>query len=187
MLIGFDLDKIFIDTPPLVPAGVIQKLYRKKANGTLLYRIPSKPEQLFRRLTHISVLRPPIKHNLALLQKIASRNHTLFLISSRYSFLKKPTAAIVKKYHLDKLFKTLYFNDLNEQPHKFKNTKLKQLNLDIYIDDDLSLLQYVAKHNPKTTFYWLKTGAYKDYERHHPVLEKNVVPIHSLQELMQLL
>ena len=30
MNIGFDLDKVFIDTPPFIPKTVIEKLYKKK-------------------------------------------------------------------------------------------------------------------------------------------------------------
>ncbi len=183
MLIGFDLDKVFIDTPPLVPTSIIQKLYKKKSNGTLLYRIPSKPEQIFRRITHISPLRPPIHKNLETLKKISKEKNTLYLISSRYSFLKQPTNNLIKKHKLDTIFETLYFNYNDEQPHVFKNTVLKKLHLDMYIDDDLSLLQYVAKDNPKTSFYWLKTDAQKDYLKLHPVLRANVIPINNLTEL----
>lgn len=183
MLIGFDLDKVFIDTPPLVPTSIIQKLYKKKTNGTLLYRIPSKPEQVFRRITHIGPLRPPIHKHLAILKNIPKENNKLYLISSRYSFLKGPTNKLIKKHKLDTLFDTLYFNYTNDQPHVFKNAILKKLRLDMYVDDDLSLLQYVAKDNPNTTFYWLKTDAQKDYLKLHPVLRTNVIPINDLKEL----
>lgn len=183
MQIGFDLDKIFINTPPLIPTSLIQKLYRKKANGELLYRIPSAPEQLFRRMTHLSPFRPPITDNLALLHNLPKDKNQLFLISSRYKFLQGATNEIIKKYNLDKIFDHLYFNYDNQQPHIFKNKILKQLKLDIYIDDDLSLLQYVAKDNPKTKFYWLKTDAYNHYLKMHPILQKNIIPVDNLKQI----
>ena len=52
MKIGFDLDKIFINTPPFVPISIINKFYKQRDNGILLYRIPTRPEQLFRKATH---------------------------------------------------------------------------------------------------------------------------------------
>lgn len=55
----------------------------------------------------------------------------------------------------------MYFNFSNEQPHLFKNRIIKNLKLDYYIDDDLSLLNYVAKNNPATKFFWL-TSQLKD-------------------------
>ena len=159
MKIGFDLDKVFIDTPPLIPAGIINSLYKAQDNGILRYRIPSRPEQLFRKATHLPFLRQGIKHNLHILQSLAQQKHSLYLISSRFKFLEPETEHIIQKYHLDNLFKKMYFNYENRQPHEFKNDILKQLQLDMYIDDDLSLVKYVAKHNPKTKFYWLDPGA----------------------------
>lgn len=184
MNIGFDLDRIFINTPPFVPGEIITKFYKKKDNGVLLYRIPSKPEQLFRRATHIPLFRPPIEENLAFLNSIPKKNHKLYLISSRYKFLEGVTNDLIKKYGLDKIFDELYFNYENKQPHIFKNEILKKLKLDIFIDDDLSLLQYVAKDNPKTKFYWLETDEKESVLSHHKKLEKNVIPISHLSNIL---
>lgn len=179
MLIGFDLDKIFIDTPPFVPNAVINKFYKKKDNGVLLYRIPSYPEQLLRRATHLPFLRPPIEKNLSFLRNIPKKGNKLYLISSRYKFLEGPTSQLVKTYGLDKIFDGLYFNFENKQPHEFKNEVLKKLKLDMYIDDDLSLLKYVAKANPKTKFFWL------DHAKGKYELNKNIYAISNLSDIFK--
>ena len=127
MNIGFDLDRVFINTPPLVPGKIITKLYKKKDNGVLLYRIPSRPEQLFRRATHMPLFRPPIEENLAILRSIPKKDNKLYLISSRYKFLEGATKQLVKVYGLDLLFDKLYFNFENKQPHIFKNEILPKL------------------------------------------------------------
>jgi hypothetical protein len=184
MQIGFDLDRIFINTPPFIPGELISKLYKKKDNGVLLYRIPSKPEQIFRRATHLPLFRPPIEENLAFLRTIPKKNTKLYLISSRYQFLQGATEQLVKKYKLDSIFEKLYFNYENKQPHMFKNEILKKLKLDMYIDDDLSLLQYVAKENPKTKFFWLETDEKENALAHHKSLEKNVFPISRLSNIL---
>ena len=61
MNIGFDLDNVLIGTPPLIPQSIIERLYRIKTNGELMYRIPSKFEQIIRVASHHSTLRPAIK------------------------------------------------------------------------------------------------------------------------------
>lgn len=176
MNIGFDLDKVFINYPPLVPDSIIDKLYKKKSNGALLYRIPSRPEQLFRELTHHPLLRHPIKKNLEILLSLPKDQHNLYLISSRFGFLRKRTENLVKKYGLDQVFDGLYFNYENKQPHVFKNEIIASLNLDMYIDDDFQLLKHVAKENKKTKFYWLT-------KKKKQMLTKNIFSINSLSDL----
>ena len=178
MNIGFDLDNIFISTPPFIPKQIIDKLYKKKDNGDLLYRIPSVPEQILRHTSHIPIFRPAIRENLDFIKSIPKSNNKLFLISSRFKFLEKRTSKLVKKYGLDKIFDEMYFNFENMQPHIFKNNVLKKLNLDAYIDDDLSLLKHVSKENNKTKFYWLKTFN-KPYG-----LPKNITAISKLKEIL---
>jgi FMN phosphatase YigB (HAD superfamily) len=157
MNIGFDLDKVFIDYPPLVPSTVIDRLYKKKSNGTLLYRIPSYPEQVVRRLSHLPFFRPAIKENIDFLKSISRKHNKLFLISSRFGFLKRQTEAALKRHGLAALFDNVFFNYDNEQPHVFKSKVMKKLHLDMYVDDDLALLQYVARDNDATKFFWLNT------------------------------
>ena len=53
MNIGFDFDKVFIDYPPFLPGKLFDKLYKKKDNGTLLFRIPEYPEQILRKALHL--------------------------------------------------------------------------------------------------------------------------------------
>ena len=180
MKIGFDLDKVFISTPPFVPSIVMEKLYRARNNGVLLYRIPTRPEQLFRKAIHIPLLRQPMKDNLTFLRQLATENkHQLYLISSRFNFLEPETKRLVKKYALDKIFDELYFNYDNKQPHEFKNEVLKKLNLDIFVDDDLSLVRYVAKDNPRTKFFWFDQHA-KDTQ-----LGDNITAINKLGEIFK--
>ncbi len=156
MKLGFDLDKVLIDYPPLIPNKVIDKLYKEKDNGHPTYRIPGLFEQQIRKLSHLSPLRKPIKKNVQELHAIAQTGeHELFLISSRFGFLKKQTESLVKKHKLDSIFKQLFFNYENKQPHLFKNEVMKKMDIDRYIDDDSSLIRFLAKENPKKLFFWL--------------------------------
>lgn len=162
MNIGFDLDKIFINTPPFVPGKIIDWLYKGKPNGSLKYRIPGRAEQIFRTFSHHPILRPPILQNINYVRKSTSINtNKYYLISSRFSFLEKRTTAIINRYKLDKVFNAMYFNYSNNQPHEFKSEIIKKLNLDKYVDDDLQLLEYLSDKNPKTKFFWLNKNLNK--------------------------
>ncbi len=177
MKIGFDLDKVFIDSPPLIPPGLLEKYYKKRDNGVLLYRIPAYPEQIFRKALHLPFLRPSIKENVDFLKHISKKENKLYLISSRYKFLEKETNRLIKKHQLAGLFDGMYFNYNNMQPHFFKDAVLKTLRLDRYIDDDLSLLKHVAKNNPQTKFFWL------NHTKEQQPLSNNIVAITKLPEI----
>lgn len=156
MKIGFDLDKVFVEHPPLVPDALIERLYKKKANGELLYRIPSYPEQIIRKASHYPLFRQPMKNNLNYIFELAKKKHKLYLLSGRFGFLRKHTDDFIHKYNLQDYFEGMYFNYENEQPHIFKDKVLKTLHLDIYVDDDQHLLNFVAKRHEKTMFFLLK-------------------------------
>ncbi len=177
MNIGFDLDKVFIDYPPFVPAGLIDKLYKKRDNGALYYRIPSIPEKIIRRASHIRFFRPAIKENLEFLNNIPKTGNKFYLISSRFSFLQNPTKNLIKKHNLDHLFDEMYFNFENKQPHVFKNDIIEKLNLDMYVDDDLSLIKHVAQKNPQTNFFWLNNTI------KNKRLTKNIFAISTLSSM----
>lgn len=179
MNIGFDLDKIFIDYPFFIPDFVIDRLYKKKSNGTLYYRIPKKPEQLLRLFMHQPIFRQPIKENIAFVKKISSENtHNYYLISGRFGFLKQRTNELIQKHGLNKIFKDLFFNFKNSQTHLFKNKIIKKLKLDRYVDDDFALLDYLSKSNPKIKFFWLNKKISKP-------LEKNLSAIKNISEMFE--
>ncbi len=179
MRIGFDLDKVLIDYPPLIPSALIDRLYKEKGDGALLYRIPSRPEQFIRLLTHYSLFRQPIVENIKFIKSLPRGNkNKYFLISSRFGFLKNRTEEIVKKHQFDKVFYGMFFNFGNQQPHLFKDEVVKKLKLNRYVDDDLSLLKFLSQNNPKIKFFWLN-------KRINQPLEKNLRAITHLFKILK--
>lgn len=156
MKIGFDLDKVFVGYPPLVPGQLIDWLYRSHLTNQLSYRIPnSRWEQVLRRSTHLSWLRRKIEENVSFIQYLSQNPaHKLYLISSRYRFLEEKTHRLLKKYGLVSPFTAIYLNSQNEQPHFFKERVIKQLQLDLFVDDDLELLRYLKDHCPGVQLLW---------------------------------
>lgn len=179
MRIGFDFDRVFVNIPPFLPISFINKYYKKRDNGILLYRIPTRPEQLVIKATHFRSFRQPMKRNMKFLRELAKeKEHHLYLISSRFKFLEPETQYLIKKYELDKIFEKMYFNFENKQPHEFKNELLRKLDLDIFVDDDLSLVRYIAKNNPKTEFFWF------DEHAKPAKLGENIRAITSLSDIL---
>ena len=179
MHIGFDLDKIFINSPPFIPGRILERMYRKADHNQLHFRIPSRPEQFLRRCIHLPFLRQPIIENLYFLRSFPKKQHKLYLISSRFGFLKKITMELVKRHKLDEIFDEMYFNFKDDQPHIFKNAMVQKLNLHLYVDDDLALLQYLAKRNKKIKFFWLtKRG------NRRSTTEKNIFAIKDLSAIL---
>lgn len=178
MNIGFDLDGIFIDKPPFIPKSIIERLYVKD-HKQLMYRIPSRFEQLVRKMAHLPMLRPPITANIKLIIEKGKHNaHRYYLVSGRFGFLQKETKAILKKNNLDKIFNTHYINNRNQQPHIFKNAMLKKLMIHRYVDDDLTLLEFLAGKNPRTIFFWLNNSESKK-------ISKNLFSIKELSEIFR--
>lgn len=178
MRIGFDLDNIFINTPPIIPQSIIERLYRGKTNGELKYRYPSHAEQRIRIMSHAALLRPAIKKNIIFIKSLSKDSkHDLYLISSRFNFLKKQTEGIVKKHNLEQIFNKLLFNFENRQPHIFKLENIKKLELDKFIDDDLYLLKYIASRNNKTRLYWLNRKLNKN-------ISKNIRAITQISDIL---
>ncbi|HRN95964.1 MAG TPA: hypothetical protein PLD54_00790 [Candidatus Levybacteria bacterium] len=176
--IGFDFDKVFVHYPPLIPDSVINWLYKKKSK-TLKYRMPGQLEQKIRILSHFPLFRHPVEHNIFTLKKLSKKNYPLFLISGRLGFLDKRTAHWMKKFPIEKYFQEIHFNFKNEQSHLFKNKLIQSLKITHYIDDDLDLLLYLAKHNPSVKFYWLDTG--KISKRDIPF--ENIKKVQTISEI----
>lgn len=183
--IGFDLDGIFINLPPLVPPSFIDFLYKGKVlkkgkKKELSYRFPGVIEQKIRILSHQTSFRQPIKENINALKKISNdKNNQTFLVSSRFGFLKEITDKIIDRHNIRKQFKDVYFNYENKQPHIFKEELIKKLKIEKFIDDDLDLALYLADKLPKLKIYLIRNSKKVDEK-----LPKNVIPIKSLTEFI---
>lgn len=154
-IIGFDLDGILIDLPPLVSKRVIDFLYKDHAKDKLTYRFPCFWEQKIRQLSHIPGVRPPIKKNCDLIKKLSkTKKCQFYIISGRFSFLEGLTYAWLEKCTFRSCFKAIYLNTKNLQPHIFKEKMLQKLPIEKFIDDDLDTLLYLAPKFMKIHFYW---------------------------------
>jgi len=178
MKIGFDLDGIFIDRPPLVPKSLLEWLYRGPQNHVPKYRFPSTNiEQKIRKWSHQPVFRQKISTNIEFLKELSiNGDYEIFLISSRYNFLTSETNKILKLYNFKKYFSKIYLNSQDLQPHLFKESVLKKINLSVFIDDDLLVIKYLNSRLSKTSLLWYNPGR-------EGRLSEGIVRIKALKEL----
>ncbi len=149
--IGFDLDGVIVGKPPLVSKGLIEFLTKKPANSSLHFRFPkSLFEQYVRKFSHFYLFRPPLRQNIDFIKKLNSKKYELYVISGRYSFLTLETDCWLKKRDLGNLFKAVFINLGNEQPHLFKERIIKELNLDYFFEDDPDTVAHLGKKISRT-------------------------------------
>lgn len=183
--VGFDFDKVFVNTPPLIPDKIVDILYKgyiakNRQQNYLKYKFPNKIEQQIRILSHHPLFRKPITTNINALSKISTHpNMRPYLISSRFGFLKKRTDNFLTKHNFHANFHGIYFNYKNEQPHKFKLRMIKKLKIEAYIDDDADLIYYLSNKHPKTQYFLLS----KKSRTAHKSLPKNIRIIRDLRGL----
>jgi hypothetical protein len=156
--IAFDLDGIFVDKPPIIPKRLLEFLFRGSRKKILHYRFPhSAIEQTIRKISHFYLFRPPIQKNIEFLKKIASSgDYEIFIVSGRYSFLKKETMSWLEKRGIKSFFKEVFVNLGDDQPHLFKEKILRQIKPDIFIDDDPVLVDYLVKKGLSNVFFFDK-------------------------------
>ena len=101
-------------------------------------------EIMIRIASHHPLMRPPIRENIRLIEELYKSNkYELFVVSSRYQFLNKRTREWFRFYKTRKFFKKIFINLHNEQPHLYKEKMITRLKLDVFIDDDKPLLDYL--------------------------------------------
>jgi uncharacterized HAD superfamily protein len=144
--VGFDLDGVIIDKPFFVPKSIIEYLYRAHNGNHKKYRVPTcQLEILVRKLSHHWAFRLPLKKNLEQVKKIAQQpNIDAYIISGRYNFLENRTKQWFNVHHLNGLFKKVFINMSNDQPHLFKEKMIKKLSLDYFVDDDPVTWRYLV-------------------------------------------
>ena len=156
--IGFDLDGVLVDKPPLIPKKWLEYLFRGRSKNGLHYRYPkTKLEIWIRKLSHFYLFRPPLKENIKFIKKLKKQKHELYIISGRYSFLEKETKVWLKKRRLSSLFKKVFINLKGEQPYLFKERVIRQLKLDCYFEDDGDTVNFL-RLKFRNKIFWVKQG-----------------------------
>lgn len=166
--VGFDLDGVLLYNPARIYRPIIAgiKKYILKRDTSKFYYPKNKIEQAIWYFLHKSSVWPAPAVN-ELLKLIKKNKIKAFIISGRYESLKADFKQWIKKIDHDHLFAGYYYNNNNEQPHLFKEKIIKKLNLDIYVEDNWDIVNYLAnKTKLKTKIFWIYNilDAFIDYK-----------------------
>ena len=177
--VGFDLDGVILYNPfrflrPLaIPLKEI-KPYIFSQKKSLFYFPKTRIEQLLFRLLHMtSFMADPALKDLEGLVK--AKKIEAYIITGRYSFLKNDYEKWLKVINKNKIFKACYQNIDNSQPNEFKQKMIRKLNLDIYIEDNLDIVNKIQ--NKSSKIFWITN-----------ILDKNIsykYKFNNLREALQ--
>jgi len=156
--IGFDLDGVILDNPSRMLRSLISR--SKKAHlfprkELEFYHPSSSLEKLLWSLVHKSSYK--LADGFADLEKLVleHKNLEIYVVSARFACLKSDTVKWKKIINRKNIFKAIYFNDQDEQPHFFKKRMLEKLALDYFIEDNWDVASFLAKNQQKTQVWWL--------------------------------
>lgn len=169
--VGFDLDGVILYNPVRIfrpIASFLKPFFFKKKNRDFYFPRTALEKEFWRILHKTSfIMAPGIEDIKRLSQK---RLIEPYIITARYSFLKKDFDAWLKKINAESFFAGCFYNAQNMQPHLFKGTMIEKLNLDVFVEDNLGVVERLVKikKNPKLEIYWI----YNILDRNHPYPRK---------------
>ena len=177
--IGFDFDGVIAYNPLRIlraPVMFVRRAFTKK--NDLDFPVPkNKPFKLLWALAHETSFYP--SYGLAELKKLMKEGKIeAYLVTGRYSFLESSLHKWLKKHGLDGLFTGIYLNKRNQQPHKFKEEMIDKLKLDMFVEDNWDIVNYLStqarKSGKKLDVHWIYNllDRSKPYEKKHPYLKK---------------
>lgn len=142
--VGFDLDGVILYNParlarPLISLFKRLVLHRKKVS---FYLPKTGIEKTLWRLFHKSSIF--VAPGFDEIKKMAKKDEIeAYIITARYDFLKDDFESWLDKIQAKKYFKGCYYNKNNEQPNIFKERLIRQLKLDVFIEDNWDIVKYL--------------------------------------------
>lgn len=172
--IGLDFDGVVAYNPfRLIRAPI--KWFKREMLGIrkLTFFVPKNNwERLMWTIIHESSIFPA--KGVDLLKELAEDPNIEFhLITARFGFLKNNLYHWLESNDLKKIFRTINVNDKLEQPHVYKLKMVEQLKLDVFVEDNLDIVEYLNGKS-KTKIYWIYNfmDAKHKYPTKFPYLKK---------------
>ena len=158
--VGFDLDGVLLYNPARIARPIIvflKKIFFKKEVDKFHY-----PKTNFQKLIwlmfHKIVFGPALGYD-QLKKLIKLKKIKAYIITGRNESLKDDFNQWIIKLEANKYFSGSYFNDKNEQPYLFKEKMIRKLKLDLYVEDNWDIVQYISSkskiQNPKLKVFWI--------------------------------
>lgn len=172
--VGFDFDGVVAYNPFRVIRAP-WALFKRRVLGIkkLTFFYPkSSWQKIFWIIIHESSIFPA--NGTKLLRELVKRGDIeAHLVTARYSFLDDHLYGWLDKFHLRDLFKTIHLNKNDEQPHVFKERVVKELQFDVFIEDNLDIVEYLQRRSD-TKIFWIYniTDRFHPYPFKYPYLKK---------------
>ncbi len=156
--VGFDLDGVILYNPirfvrPLAKSLKFIKPFIFKQKEEPFYFPQSNIEKLIWNLLHKTSFKVD-SHFPHLKKLIQDGKIEAYLITGRYGVLKGDYNKWMKKIDAKNLFKNSYLNEKNMQPNIFKEEMIKELELDVFVEDNWDIIQKLNSHT-KAKILWL--------------------------------
>ncbi len=155
--IGFDMDGVILYNPSRIFRSLISR--SKKAHlfprkELEFYHPTSNLEKFLWLMVHKSSFK--LADGFGDLEKLAlTGDLELYVVSARFACLQSDTKKWQKIINRKNIFKEIYFNDHDEQPHMFKKRMIEKLQLDYFVEDNWDVASYLAKNQKKVQVWWL--------------------------------
>jgi hypothetical protein len=182
--IGFDFDGVIAYNPFRIGRPIISYV-KKRLFGVkkLKFWYPKhRWQQIFWIILHESSIFPAngIEDFKTLVKRGDIEAH---LVTARFSFLDDQLFAWLDRNKLRNYFKTINFNKLDEQPHKFKERLIMEHQFDVFIEDNLDIVKHLHGKT-KTKIYWIYNLFDRKYPHIHkyPYLKDALLDIHSTKK-----
>lgn len=146
--VGFDLDGVLLYNPARIARPFIvfiKKIFLKKEVNKFHYP-ETKIQKLIWLMFHKVVFGPALGYE-DLKQLLKTKKIKAYIITGRNESLKNDFNQWIKKLNAKKYFSGCYFNDKNEQPFLFKEKMIKKLKLNLYIEDNWDIVNYLNRQS----------------------------------------
>jgi len=154
--IGFDLDGVILYNPVRIfrPIASFVKPLVFKPNCQRFYFPRTDPEKFLWKILHKTSFweAPGLRDigKLALEKRIEP-----FIITDRYDFLKDDVEQWFRKIQSHARFSKCIYNTKNEEPHFFKERMIKDLDLDVFVEDNWGIVEYLSPKFRRTKIAWI--------------------------------
>ena len=154
-----DVDEAIGDIRETAPDVVLVDVHMPGGGGlTVVENVASThPDVKFLALSVSDTGRGMNEEQIELLRRLHdSKRFQMFAVTSRYSFLKKRTKQWFDHYKMNGIFEKIYINEKDEQPHLYKEEAIKKLQLDLFIEDDPLILDYLKRQIKDVDFVFVE-------------------------------
>jgi hypothetical protein len=153
--VGFDLDGVLLYNPARIirlPVVAFKHIFLKKREKKFL--VPKNPFARFVwRAMHWSSLF--IAPGLDEIERLVKKGKIeAYIVSARYDFLEPDFERWMRRLNKKRIFYETHHNRKNEQPHLFKEKMMKDLGLDVFVEDNYNIVSHLTKKTP-TKIFWI--------------------------------